>query len=992
MATPSTVIQRAQGNTYIGQTGMLMTVQTGFAVRTGFYMTNSGSTTMNISLYPNVDYDAIDFISGTGYNNPIKVPPGTHRFVPFDFYGLKSTSGNVYVTGPTGASGPAGPNPYEFTIQMSCDSEYNGQRSTQTYPGNGAGLIRMFVTGYVTGYYGQTVEFRPEHPSGFLVQSGLYSGNGAPYNKLKWTNPSKKYFFEKYKLQRSDGDASSWADLKTLSFTKVEFPTSPEAVSIDSFYYGTPTGLVGNNSYSDGSGLAFSSDYYYRLRGEHYDSLQDKLVSWSDWVYGYPVEDLKETINNNEVWTGVIFGSTTAPDTPTIESDLKASTGAKQALKIYLKNNESNIVLKTKFDNELTSRGIDISDFTANFTGVHFILPSYYTVGSIDSSSAGISTGDIIKYDDNVTEVPVLLYLNKGSMVAGHGGAGGNGGYSNVIFNSAEGGGGLAIGTFNATLSLSISESVSSTAGSNGSPAIEISDSSISKFEIWAHQTSRIYGGGGGGGGGDPTFNSALINQILNFLQTNDGRFPFVEISDDTISFGDGGLEQGGFVYKLPETYTYPLNSLGGLSYGGVGGGGQGFGTSFGGLQLGKNIKINSSNGSINGVGFGASLNIKEKISAGGNGGIFGEAGKKAESSELNYVETDDILDAQEGGDAGYAISAASNTNYSSSNFRDKLFFIQRSTAVSDINGFLARWDAGNKSYNTGTTQATNGQTVSHWEATEVKPGLTITNVYLEQTEPTKRPKFYDSNNTFSNQYFNGNEYISFKDTNSFRVVGTIGSNLLENTMDGFELFYNIFPNELNDNWANSQFAQNSLDHVTNRDYMLHTWADDGTSPRQYKSYMYRKTGNATEGFGLKKQQITFSDFTKNERSNTMPSNSFIYNVSAKKLNGANFIYEIRSNGQLVSKSTIRNSDFNFRASLISPVIGSAYQVPVAFGLSDIILFTKKLSEEERLAVTAFLQNKNKNIKTTTTSELTEPKRNILSDQNGFAGFVVLNS
>ena len=93
-----TVTNRAQGNNYVGATGIEFAVQTGFCIRTGFYITNSGSDTMLMSLSTTNNYEAFEFISGV--NEEVVITLGSTKLIPFNFKGIKDSSG------PSNASGP----------------------------------------------------------------------------------------------------------------------------------------------------------------------------------------------------------------------------------------------------------------------------------------------------------------------------------------------------------------------------------------------------------------------------------------------------------------------------------------------------------------------------------------------------------------------------------------------------------------------------------------------------------------------------------------------------------------------------------------------------------------------------------------------------------------------------------------------------------------------------------------------------------------------
>ena len=86
MSLPTAVTQREQGTGYIGVTGMEFAVQTGFGIRTGFYLTNSGTTTVRMTLEEQGDViEAYDFISGQLNNDQdkrVSILAGSTKFIP----------------------------------------------------------------------------------------------------------------------------------------------------------------------------------------------------------------------------------------------------------------------------------------------------------------------------------------------------------------------------------------------------------------------------------------------------------------------------------------------------------------------------------------------------------------------------------------------------------------------------------------------------------------------------------------------------------------------------------------------------------------------------------------------------------------------------------------------------------------------------------------------------------------------------------------------
>ena len=128
-----------------------------------------------------------------------------------------------------------------------------------------------------------------------------------------------------------------------------------------------------------------------------------------------------------------------------------------------------------------------------------------------------------------------------------------------------------------------------------------------------------------------------------------------------------------------------------------------------------------------------------------------------------------------------------------------------------------------------------------------------------------------------------------------------------------------------------------------------------------------------------------------------------MYNVSVKKINSNRFVHEVYSDAKLQSSNTIINSSLYFNQSNLA-YLGDATSGGggASFCISDIILFTKALSESEREAVNTFLINKNRVFNTATVTDITgsnyEQTLNKQSNQiptntllmnNGMAGYII---
>ena len=102
MALPSAVTSRGDGNDFIATTGMVLTGITGFGIRTGFYLTNSGSHPIETSLgYNEGNTPGIfEFPSGQHFT----ILPGKSKFIPFEMVFVQNN-----INGPTTSDMSTGP-------------------------------------------------------------------------------------------------------------------------------------------------------------------------------------------------------------------------------------------------------------------------------------------------------------------------------------------------------------------------------------------------------------------------------------------------------------------------------------------------------------------------------------------------------------------------------------------------------------------------------------------------------------------------------------------------------------------------------------------------------------------------------------------------------------------------------------------------------------------------------------------------------------------
>ena len=447
--------QRAEELDFVSNTGLDVYAITGQVLRTGFYLTNSGNSTLRTvadiespwgpeAVGP--ERAAFEFISGT-YSAPIITKPGRSNFIPFYFKGL---GGNV-----TGWADGAGSHGGIYTAQLNLHSiaEDTGQPDP-------SGSIKLGITGHVTGWDvnpykgddGQT----PMHPHKFLIQTGYYDSEGLPTHLLSWEHPATGHDLTRYSVQWTQD--SSWADPTGITAATYDpatedynlltgFPiglgeltTNPGPCRFPDptdrgdappemhtyLYTGllVPPSVMGNaaipkeyrnlpypqntgvrqNSFFYNDGLNFDEDYYYRMRSEYVpwgsvDPAYMENVTGSMYVYASGVNDLNASAISAHVQTGL---STTSTDYTVARTVIP--TPAKSAFRIDLEYDSTNINLSGLFRSELESRGFDTGTYADRFTGVQWILSQDYRVGSdgtegdtapyVGKALPAITTGD----------------------------------------------------------------------------------------------------------------------------------------------------------------------------------------------------------------------------------------------------------------------------------------------------------------------------------------------------------------------------------------------------------------------------------------------------------------------------------------------------------------------------------------------------------------------------------------------------------------------
>ena len=763
MSVPSTVTNRAEGNEFIASTGMLLSGFTGFTIRTGFYLTNSGNYPISTSMTREDTFvDTYDFPSGL--ETPIKILAGENKFIPFDFTAtVSSASGPV---DEATSSGPDHNGVFVSRLTLHTVSEYDGQTDLE-------GSIKVNITGQVTGGPVISQEL-PSKPSGFLAKSS-YGTNGKPQTELQWQHPSSGYYLSRYKIDSAvniDTDASSatgtWS---TVGYFNINY----QDVTVPSYQYGagmttqttyivrkyaTPTGIAQlyqreegvlpnlETSYGQtGVTRELADDYYYRIQSQFISSVPgiQPGSNESPWVYAYPVDDFTQDVPA-DVAAGLESGNATLPSSSS--SNIKIEGIDPQSLDIYLKNGTENINLSGALEDTFTTLGIDMNYMTAghsNFTysGIKWIVTQGSVVGSSDTTKAAIDTGKRLMNSAATDLVPAqlakeltgVLILEENSTVMGMGGKGGDGGYVNIEqFNVNVDSQRLEIGTI-----------TDSTVGSDGSAAIKISDPNINNFTIIKAQNALIAGGGGGGGAGDPFIQPKIKNLKV---ATREGihQIAFDGYIDSSAGGGNaadgppmtarkGKLSSG--LHKNPSNtkQTVAIDLAGTASYndndfkiwypvefaigdiigshdGGVGGGGQGFGLSYPGtfLRTGEVSTNSLLMGSAAKVGIGSASAIKK--SAGATGGILGMDGTDGISIDFDdFFQPNATVDADQtlataGGKAGRALDATGNSNYTQANFRSKLLTVGLTsseslaiTSFDQVGGFVAYFDSSQNVY-----------------------------------------------------------------------------------------------------------------------------------------------------------------------------------------------------------------------------------------------------------------------------------------------------
>ena len=1085
MALPSTVTQRAEGNDFVDSTGVLVSGVTGFALRTGFYLTNSGNYPIETRISTSENF-AFDIPSGI--DEPIVILAGETTLIPFDFNAtMPNTGPTSWGVGAGSSTGPDHHGTWAAKLNLNFRSAYDSQEDPE-------GTISVYITGQATGRSTQTpsgpglqdwCDTLPEKPTGVLVKSS-YAPNGRPQAELHWQHPATGYYLVRYKLESAqdiNNDNTSatgtWSHETyfNINYTDVTVPseiyqgpsltTSTTNSTFPYRKYASPTGIfqrytrgTDNNeetSYGEVtfSDRAFDIDHYYRIKSEYFNQANGATIFESPYVYAYPVTDFKASLPA-DVAAGLESGNTTLPSSSS--SNIKVDRQRPQALEIYLNNGQPNINLYDTVTDELASRSIDktwltTGDANYTFSGIHWIIPETYRVGSTDSSKAGVDTGSQLLNSSTThqQEITGVLIMEAQSAIFGKGGDGGNGGH-------------VTIEQFDVNVekpSVSIGTITASTDGAAGTAAIRISDSNIDKFSIRKDATAQIAGGGGGGGAGDPLIqpkifdlNSQKIHQIqfgedmktltnkgktpklgkvVSGLQKNDSKGE-TTVKIDLVA--PGGRSGNGMwtvdlsSYWFKYSVDFSLSDIVGLHNAGIGGGGQGFGSSYPGKFLNTSLRplpqdFPMGYGSLARAGEGSRSSIK--LSAGAGGGLLGLDGHDGVSIDFDdFFQPSDAIDgnktaAKDGGAAGRAMDATGNSNYTKANFKTKLCRIkgverEAITSFSDINGFVAHFDAGQNVYEDagGTDAAENGDLVKRWASTN-----DAANIYMVQNNAaSSAPTYQSSSTSIPAKYFSDEKCILFDGNigggltlpgnvpdNSYdldkrlKIKGITGTDKIEDGMDGFDVFYFLYP--LDSTYTLYDFSGGQGHYYWTR--YLHYWTSGGGYP-----VFFDGAGSVSECMGLGK---TGSVRVGAEAASHPKEEGYVWNITGKLI-GREANLTLYRGEQAVASSYSKSTGFNFMS---EPILGGMVAddnvnlgVTLATqwwgGISQMVVFNRRLTFKERKAVNNLLNEKVLKTKTTTAAEIAawqsenplmknkEPFRNLLTDGKGFGGFCVFDS
>jgi len=834
MATPSTVTRRAQGNDFVGTTGMMITGVTGFGLSTGFYITNSGSR--NISTEISVDETQLPGVLGFPSGKRFDVLAGQSRFIPFEFAFLNDN----YGAGPdTTSTGPEGHGRWVTDFQLN-------SRSLETLESDASGAIALSITGQVTGFgadassSGPYTSSTPAYPSGFLVRTDL-AIQGRPKCVLRWEHPSTGYYLTQYKIEYAGNitdsatATGSWTGLADFDINR-SYHTFPKtyAVTSDFDYYkyatnsgisqlhtrGTPQNPASPCGEYTVNGLGFGADYYFRIKSRFTLGVAGGSTVESPYIYGYPVDNFNVEITNNDINGGLLSGSTTLGALTDPSTVIANTTPPPNALKVYFEDEQKNVNLKTSFDDKLTNitgsvNFFDPSHADYGFSGVHFIVDQHNTVGSTSASNAGIDTGARLVYGS--TEIKSNLIFRRNSSVLGMGGLGGNGGYTTIEMDE-KGAAEISAGK----LAIKGRTTVDSGDGGAGSPAIYISDANISELRIKKNPLAKIYGGGGGGGGGDPFFYPKAFTLNTRFFENLDKLIARIDAFLSGVPYNEAANTEKATKLNIQldpkepgiisiDKVNYKLSDIVGTQHGGSGGGGQGFAKSLGGYSkiFEDNNQTNYLGIALGGgrkyAGIGQVSNPTTNTSAGGTGGAYGADGETPKDVNAALLYNLTAADGQplpaSGGTGGEAIKIIdTNSNYSTF---DSLVQPEGASSISSTEfPNLVAWFTTDDTSATyfDTTTVTSYKQINKWKA---KNDTDIYIQFYNGTNGNYRPMLIENGTTTNygayTDPFNNQDVVFFGNNNNNQPGGGVIKNIvtsgkIENSMSGFEIVYFLYP------------------------------------------------------------------------------------------------------------------------------------------------------------------------------------------------------
>ena len=231
------------------------------------------------------------------------------------------------------------------------------------------------------------------------------------------------------------------------------------------------------------------------------------------------------------------------------------------------------------------------------------------------------------------------------------------------------------------------------------------------------------------------------------------------------------------------------------------------------------------------------------------------------------------------------------------------------------------------------------------------------------------------------------------------KIKGITGTDKIEDGMDGFDVFYFLYP--LDSTYTLYDFSGGQGHYYWTR--YLHYWTSGGGYP-----VFFDGAGSVSECMGLGK---TGSVRVGAEAASHPKEEGYVWNITGKLI-GREANLTLYRGEQAVASSYSKSTGFNFMS---EPILGGMVAddnvnlgVTLATqwwgGISQMVVFNRRLTFKERKAVNNLLNEKVLKTKTTTAAEIAawqsenplmknkEPFRNLLTDGKGFGGFCVFDS